>query len=127
MLFFLQQLCVGPQTYCRCVAYTECYNLVPSTENNAPKFLTRDVSLPVIAGMSYSYITSVVATDIDLDSISYSLADTAPKGVDIDPVSGAISWSSVQDDKAGNIEVIAFDGTANSVLGLTIKLCKCQV
>jgi len=77
--------------------------------------------------LSYSYITSIIATDSDLDSISYSLASTAPKGMNVDPVSGAISWSNVIDNKVGNIQVIAFDGTANSVLGLTIKLCKCQV
>ena len=78
-------------------------------------------------GKSYSLISYVRATDTNNDVIKYGVGDSPPEGLLVNPTTGAISWSNVPDDTSGALEVTASDGTAKSVLPVTVKLCKCAV
>ena len=79
----------------------------PPVENNAPTIISTP-SQTVIAGNSYHY--QVIATDSDNDNLSYSLI-TAPVTMQIDSLTGIISWATTLIDLGTqSIKIEASDG-----------------
>ena len=81
--------------------------------NSAPVINSAPV-LNVTAGDLYVY--DVNATDTDGDSITYSLSAQAPSTMQIDGVSGLISWQTISTD----IGVVAIDVVATDSFGASV-------
>jgi len=72
-------------------------NLLPA--NTAPEFVsTPDVS----ATVGFEYLYAGMASDVDFDPLTYSLAD-GPAGMTIDPVTGLVRWTPVS---VGSVSVV---------------------
>jgi len=91
----------------------------PITENQAPVI----ISTPVITakiGAEYTY--NVKATDLDNDSLTYSLI-VKPKGMTINSTTGAISWKPICGQAGDNPVIVEVsDGALSDTQSFTIKV-----
>ncbi|MEM6469374.1 MAG: choice-of-anchor C family protein [Planctomycetota bacterium] len=92
------------------------------TKGNRAPIITSQPTFAAEAGLLYQY--SVVAIDPDGDAISYSLGDDAPAEMQIDSVSGLITWTpTIADVGDYTISIHATDGVgATSTQGYLLSV-----
>lgn len=95
-------------------------------ENFPPVATEVNVTFEVRAGFNYSSIYTLMATDANNDSITFTLDPASAEGVTLDTVTGIIAWYNVPDSTDLNISVSISDGKTSSLWTVRIELCKCQ-
>ena len=86
--------------------------------NDAP-IVSSNAVTAATEGNLYSY--SVVATDVDQDTLEYSLS-AAPQGMNIDAQSGVITWTPENNVTQADVTVVVSDGELTATQSFTIAV-----
>lgn len=89
-----------------------------SAVNDAPVVSSNAVTAAT-EGNLYSY--SVVASDVDQDTLEYTLS-AAPQGMNIDAQSGVITWTPENNVTQTDVTVVVSDGELNATQSFTIAV-----
>ena len=71
-------------------------------------------------GQVYSYVPA--ATDVDGDTLTWSLGASAPATMSVNPTTGELSWTPSNGDTSATIQLFASDGTLRAEQNFTIAV-----
>ncbi|WP_276784305.1 tandem-95 repeat protein [Thalassolituus oleivorans] len=71
-------------------------------------------------GQVYSYVPA--ATDVDGDTLTWSLGASAPASMSVNPTTGELSWTPSNGDTSATIQLFASDGTLRAEQNFTIAV-----